>query len=155
MKTILLVFIVMTSAINIMPQTKHVETGLYLVLSSDTCSGQKDKNTIVYLSDTLCLSAKPVITVNDIQSCNTGNAMLDGNELYVLNIALKDSAKEKFKTITEQNVGKKMAMIIDNEVVMAAVIRDPVTSGRLTVSGAKKEKIKELGINLRQELGIK
>ncbi len=155
MKTIILSFIIITSAFNIMSQTKPVETGLYLVLSSDTCSGQKDKNTIVYLSDTLCLSEKPVITVKDIESCNTRNAILDGNELYVLNIALKDSAKEKFKKITEQNVGKKMAMIIDNEVVMAAVIRDPVTSGKLTVSGAKKEKIKELGIKLRQEIGIK
>lgn len=142
MKTSILLFCIIISAVNIFPQTKPIEPGLYLVLTKDSCNGQTYKNTIVYLSDTLCFGQKPVITVNDIEACNTGTANLDGHKLYVLNIALKKSAKLKFKKITKRNVGKKMAFVIAREVVMAAMIRDPVTSGRLTVSGEKKQKIK-------------
>jgi SecDF, P1 head subdomain len=152
MKSLIIIFIIITSSLNIFSQIKTIETGLYLVISPDSCTKQTNKNTIVYLSDTLCLEEKPVITVNDIESSNTGMTKLDGNELYVLNIALKESAKLKFKAVTEQNVGKRMVIVIDNQVVMAAVIRDPVTTGRLTVSGEKEQVIKELGIELNQEM---
>ena len=153
MKKMILLFILLFSSLNIFPQTRTIETGLYLVLSKDSCAGENDKNTIVYLSDTLCLEQKPIITVNDIDTYNTETANLDGNELYVLNIALKDSAKIKFKEVTTQNVGKRMALVIDQKVVMAAVIRDPVTTGRLTVSGEEKQKIKEWAEKLKEAMG--
>jgi len=73
--------------------------------------------------------------------------------MYVLNIKLKEAAASEFEKITEDNVGKKIAMIINNEVILNAVIRDPITSGMITVSGETEEKIKELGIALQKEIG--
>ncbi len=155
MKSQILFLILIISALNIFPQSRSIETGLYLSIPRDSCSAQNNKNTIIYLSDTLCLEQNPVITVNDIDYCSTGTAKLDGNELYVLNIKLKKTAASKFKEATEQNVGKRMVMIIDKEAVMAAVIRDPVTSGRLTVSGVKRQKIDELKTKLQHEMRMK
>lgn len=43
-------------------------------------------------------------------------------------------------------------MIIDKNVVMAPVIRDPVTNGRLTVSGERGPELKTLGEKLRKEI---
>ncbi len=95
---------------------------------------------------------KPVITKGDIEYCETVKSKLDNNEVYALNIKLNASAALKFKKVTEQNVGKMMAMIIDNKVVMAAVIRDPVTSGRLTISGQSEEETLRLGKMLEEEI---
>jgi preprotein translocase subunit SecD len=152
MKKMILFFIIITSTFTLFSQTKTIESGLYLVLSRDSCSNQSKGNTIVYLSDSLCLEKNPIIDIRDIDTCFTATANLDGNELFVLNVALNKSAKLKFKKITEQNVGKKMAMIIDQKVVMAAVIRDPITSGRLTISGDKEKELKLWADKLQQAM---
>ncbi len=151
MKMLMMLIVVITSAASILPQSKNIETGLYLVAAKDSCSDQ-NKNLVVYLSDTLCLMQKPVITKGDIEYCETVKSKLDNNEVYALNIKLNASAALKFKKVTEQNVGKMMAMIIDNKVVMAAVIRDPVTSGRLTISGQSEEETLRLGKMLEEEI---
>lgn len=152
MKTLIIFFIIIISASINFPQTKTIKTGLYLVIPQASCYAKSNKIKIGYLSDTLCLEQKPVITVKDIDTCITARAILDGKELYVMNIALKQTAKTKFKEVTERNVGKKMALVIDRKVVMAAVIRDPVTTGRLTVSGEKEQEINLWAKKLREEM---
>ena len=145
-------FIMITSTFALFSQTKTIEPGLYLVLSRDSSFKHCNGNTIVYSSDSLCLEKYPIINIRDIDTCFTATANLDGNKSFVLNVALNESAKLKFKKMTEQNVGKKMAMIIDQKVVMAAVIRDPITSGRLTISGDKAKDIKMWAEKLQQAM---
>ncbi len=152
MKIFLLIFIIMIPVLNISPQTKRIATGLYIVISKDSCSSQKDIYKIKYRSDTLCIKSKPIITVKDIESCFTDSTKLDNKEVYALNIKLKYLSAKKFKTVTEKNVGKTIAFIIDKEVAMAVLLRDPITTGRLTVSGESGPKLKELGIKLNKEI---
>ena len=152
MRTFFLIFILILLSLNIFPQSKGIETGLYIVLSKKACLGQKNISKITYQSDTLCLKNKPIITLRDIELCFSDSTKLDGQNTYALNIKLKKSMIKKFKTITEKNVGKRIAMIIDKKVIMAAVLRDPITTGRLTVSGESVEKLKELEIKLNKEL---
>jgi preprotein translocase subunit SecD len=153
MKTLLILIILILPALNIFSQVKHFETGLYLVIPSDSCTGPNNKNAVRYMNDTLCLEPKPVITVKDFEYCDTAESKLDGQEMFVLDIQLKDSSALKFKKITTKNVGKRFAFIIDNKVVMAPVIRDPITSGRMTVSGDTKAYIKEMYEKLEKEMG--
>jgi preprotein translocase subunit SecD len=152
MKSIFLLLILTLTAINISPQAKNLETGLYLVNPSDSCSGISNKNSVIYLSDTLCLNPKPVITTNDFESCMIDSSAYGGNEIYSLDIKLKKTAAIKFKEITARNVGKKIAFIIDNKVVMAPVVRDRIPSGLLTVGGDKEENIKKLYEKLKLEM---
>jgi preprotein translocase subunit SecD len=109
-------------------------------------------SSIAFESDTLCIKDIPIISVSDIESCFTDSTVLDGKKAYALNIELTKSAAKLFKTVTEENVGKRIAMIIDNNVVMAPVLRDPVTNGRLTVSGESGPALKTLGEKLRKEM---
>jgi preprotein translocase subunit SecD len=156
MKTLIkfaLIFFITIWSLNIFPQSKHIDTGLYLVASADSCSEQNNKNTIVFISDTLCLEQNPIITVKDIESFKTETSNLDGNEMYVLNIKLKEAATLEFKKITGENVGKEIAMVINNKVVLAAVVRDPITSGTLTISGESEQVIKEWAKQLDDEIG--
>jgi preprotein translocase subunit SecD len=152
MKTLILLLGILITSLNIFPQNKTIESGLYLVISKGSCKKTQNNIRIKYASDTLCLEQKPEITLGDIESCNTGTQNMDGNEIYALNISLKESAKIKLKEITEKNIGKRMALVIDKEVVMAAMIRDPITTGRLTVSGAKAGEINSWTRKLREEI---
>lgn len=152
MKKLFLIFILMIPVLNVFPQTKGIETGLYIVIPKDSCSKQENVYKIAYQSDTLCIKHKPIITVKDIESCFTDSTKLDGKKAYALNIKLKKSATEKFKTITKENVGKRIAMIIDKKVVMAPILKDPIITGRLTVSGEKGPLLKEMGMKLNMEL---
>ena len=155
MKSIFFLFVLSLTVINIFPQAKILETGLYLVIPSDSCSGVNNKNFIGYLTDTLCLNPKPVITVKDFDLCTIDSTIYGGNEIYSLNIQLKKSAALEFKEITTRNVGKKIAVIVDNKVIMAPVIRDPITNGRMTVSGDKEENIKKMYKKIKRELKLK
>ena len=155
MKTLILFVSILITSINIFPQNKTIESGLYLVISKDSCKKIQNNIKIKYGSDTLCLEQKPEITVGDIESLNTGTEIMDGNKIYALNIGLKESAKIKLKEITEKNIGKRLALVIDKEVVMAAMIRDPVTNGRLTVSGAKANEINSWAGKLREAIDKK
>ena len=155
MKTIILLVSILIISINIFPQNKKIESGLYLVMSKGSFKETKNNIKIIYASDTLYLEQRPEITVGDIDSFNTGTQIMDGNKIYALNISLKDSAKIKLKKITGKNIGKRLALVIDKEVVMAAIIRDPITSGRLTVSGAKANEINSWAEKLRQAINKK
>ena len=155
LKILTLIFVTLISLVNIYSQSKDIVTGLYLVVSEEPCNKQNVNNTIVFSSDTLCLEQNPVITVNDIESYIAENSLLDGDEMYVLNIKLNEAASLKFEEITGENVGQKMAMVINKKVIMAAVIRDPVTSGRLTISGEDKQEIDEWVKELEKEISGK
>lgn len=150
MKT-LLFFITILSTLNIYPQVKDFETGLYLVLPEDSCTGENYKHTLESLSDTFCLAQAPIITIKDFKSCTTDSLQLEGKRQYSLNIKLKESAALRFKEFTTENVGKRLAFIIDKKVVMAPVIRDPITSGMLSVFDDYPV-IKELGMKLKKEM---
>ena len=152
MKTFFLIFFLMISSLNIFSQSKGISTGLYVVIPKDSCSAYKNINKITYQSDTLCIKQKPLISVKDIESCFADSTVLDGKAAYALNINLKKTARNKFETATRKNVGNKIAMIIDRRVVMTAVLKDPITTGRLTVSGESRAKLKDLEIKLNKEI---
>ncbi len=153
MKKILISFILLLPLLNLFPQTKNLETGLYAVIPLDSCTGMNNKIAVEFLTDTLCLNPKPLITVKDFDSCKIDSSMYSREKILFLNIKLKDYATEKFKEITTKNVGKKIAVIIDNKVVLAPIVRDPITNGRLTVGGDKEAIIKEMYEKLKREIG--
>lgn len=155
MKTLMILISILITSVNVFPQNKIIESGLYLVISKSSCKKIQNNIKIKYGSDTLCLEQKPEIAVGGIESCNTGTEKMDGNEIYALNIGFKESAKIKLKEITEKNIGRQMALVVDNEVVMVAMIRDPITNGRLTVSGAKANEINSWAGKLREAMDKK
>ena len=57
------------------------------------------------------------------------------NNSSVVNFKLDTFGAKKFGFITKKNIGRNLAIVIDNEVVSAPVIRDAITTGNGQISG--------------------
>ena len=53
----------------------------------------------------------------------------------VVNFRFSTAGARKFAIITQQNVGRPFAIVLDNEVISAPVIREPITGGSGQISG--------------------
>ena len=58
------------------------------------------------------------------------------NNQSVVNFKLDNFGAKKFAYATKNNIGRRLAIIIDDEVVSAPVIRDAITSGNGQISGS-------------------
>lgn len=68
----------------------------------------------------------------------------------VVNFRFNQSGARKFAQITQQNVGRPFAIVLDNEVISAPVIREPITGGSGQISGSfSVEGANELAVLLR------
>ncbi len=68
----------------------------------------------------------------------------------VVNFRFNSSGARKFAEATEQNVGKPFAIVLDNQVVSAPVIREPILGGQGQISGSfTVQQANDLAILLR------
>lgn len=56
-----------------------------------------------------------------------------------LNIELRKEAAKKFEKITRDNIGKKLMVVLDNKILMAPTVREPITVGRVMISSGYGE----------------
>jgi preprotein translocase subunit SecD len=54
----------------------------------------------------------------------------------VVNFRFNTSGARRFATATQENVGKPFAIVLDNQVISAPVIREPITGGQGQISGS-------------------
>jgi preprotein translocase subunit SecD len=54
----------------------------------------------------------------------------------IVQFRFNTSGARKFAQVTQENVGKPFAIILDNEVISAPVIREPITGGSGQISGS-------------------
>lgn len=54
----------------------------------------------------------------------------------VVNFRFNTSGARKFSVVTQQNVGRPFAIVLDEEVISAPVIREPITGGSGQISGS-------------------
>lgn len=52
-----------------------------------------------------------------------------------LNIELGKEAAEKFEKITRENIGKKIIVVLDNKILIAPTVREPITNGKIMITG--------------------
>lgn len=70
-------------------------------------------------------------------------------EVYVL-IIFDSKGKRKFASLTKENVNKRMAIVLDDKVYSAPVIREPILGGRAQITGNfTTEEAHDLAIVLR------
>ena len=98
------------------------------------------------------------LTIDDLyeEPALTG-AQLKKAQLYfdnmsgepTVSVKYDDEGKEILKEITGANIGRIMAILLDGEIISAPVIRDEISNGEATISGAfNPEEAKELVRNL-------
>jgi preprotein translocase subunit SecD len=87
----------------------------------------------------LCDGGTPVVVYKnvlvsgaDLSDAKTG---FDLNNQAVVDFTFNSIGARKFGEVTEQNVGRPFAIILDNEVVSAPYIREPIRGGSGQISG--------------------
>jgi len=90
-----------------------------------------------------------VITGNDLRNAQ---ALLSrtGGSVYEIAFSLRPSGAERFATVTSANVGKNLAIILNDEIKSAPVIKEAITGGEGRIEGDfTKEEAEDLALTLR------
>ena len=89
-----------------------------------------------------------LLTGTDLKDAQA--AMNQSNSQAVVNLEFSDEGKEKFADATLQNVGRKIAILLDGEVLTDPVVREPILGGRAEISGQRDlEEAQRLAVLLR------
>lgn len=78
------------------------------------------------------LSSNPEITKNEILEVKK---LKDAYGRPVIDIILNKEGAKKFRILTENNVGKPIAMVFNKKILSAPLINDVITNGRVQIAG--------------------
>lgn len=79
------------------------------------------------------LERQPLLTGETLKDATVG---FDQSGVPVVNIAFNAQGARIFAEVTAANVGKKLAIVLDNTIYSAPVIREPIRGGRAQISGS-------------------
>ena len=80
----------------------------------------------------------------------TAKEQIENGNQNVVAIEFTDEGADKFADLTAANVGHKIAILLDGEVLTAPVVNEPITGGKAVITGSRTlEEAKNLAILLR------
>ena len=80
----------------------------------------------------------------------TAKEQIEYGNQNVVAIEFTDEGADKFADLTAANVGHKIAILLDGEVLTAPVVNEPITGGKAVITGSRTlEEAKNLAILLR------
>ena len=96
----------------------------------------------------IAVQRREIITGDMISSARQGFDSQDGRP--VVNIGFDSNGTRRFGRVTQENVGKPFAIILDNVVLSAPRINDPILGGQAQISGSfTVETANDLAISLQ------
>ena len=129
--------------------TFHLVTGSFAASQPQTPSPgtiavpSKDGTGVTYL-----VQDTPLMTGEDLVDAQAGFDSRSG--VPVVNFRLSNAGARTFGDVTSKNVGRPFAIVLDNEVISAPVIREPIIGGSGQISGSfTVETANDLAILLR------
>lgn len=80
----------------------------------------------------------------------TAKEQIENGNQNVVAIEFTDEGADQFADLTAANVGHKIAILLDGEVLTAPVVNEPITGGKAVITGSRTlEEAKNLAILLR------
>ena len=130
------------------PEVRAItENSCDIVFSARTNSYPVDQTKKIAAFELYFVNAKPEITGNVVTNAN---ATLDQNSQNVVNMEMNTDGSNEWARITGANINKRCAIILDNSVFSAPVIRNRITGGRSVIEGmANFDEAKRLEIVLK------
>ena len=96
----------------------------------------------------IAVQRRAIITGDQISDARQGFDQTDGRP--VVNITFDGTGSQRFARVTRENVGKPFAIILDNVVISAPNINEPILGGQAQISGSfTVETADALAISLR------
>lgn len=80
----------------------------------------------------LILAKKAAMDFSSVTEAKVGK---DNLGRFVIDIKFNPEGTKGFKNLTEKNVGKTIAIVINRKIVMAPVVNDVISGGQLSISG--------------------
>lgn len=77
------------------------------------------------------------ITQNDIDFVI--KSINEYSEMPVILLEMNPKGTEKFATLTANNIKKMLAIVVNNEILIAPVIQDKITEGKVQITGSFSE----------------
>lgn len=84
----------------------------------------------------LILEEKAAMDFSSVIEAKVGK---DDLRSFIIDIKFNPEGTKDFKNLTEKNVGKTIAIVINRKIVMAPVVNDVISQGRLQISGNLSE----------------
>ena len=81
----------------------------------------------------LSVSKRVVLSGNNLISAQP--SFDNQNNQSTVNISLDRAGAKKFARVTQNNIGKRLAIILDNKIISAPVIQDAILGGNSVISG--------------------
>jgi preprotein translocase subunit SecD len=106
----------------------------------DAMQGHAPPGSIVLPSDEVDASGKPIPIVVKRRVVVSGDHLTDAQATIsegrpVVSFRFDTTGARKFGEATQQNVGRQLAIVLDNKVISAPVIRDAILGGSGIISG--------------------
>tara|TARA_Y100001970_G_scaffold91791_1_gene115841 strand:- start:39327 stop:41069 length:1743 start_codon:yes stop_codon:yes gene_type:complete len=133
----------------IFKQQQMVFSDKYQILWDDKLSATQNGE---FYRTLYLVSAKPAISGGEIQN---PKALISefGNEdvgSWIVNLDMTREGKIKWSRFTGNNIGKRVAIVLDNRVFMAPMIQDQITSGGTRITGfADKQEAQDIAAVLK------
>ena len=134
---------------DILKQQQAVFSDKYQVLWDDKLSITQNGE---FYRKLYLVSAKPAISGGEVQH---PKALISefGNEnvgSWIVNLDMTREGKIKWSRFTGNNIGKRVAIVLDNRVFMAPMIQDKITSGGTRITGfADKQEAQDIAAVLK------
>jgi hypothetical protein len=112
---------------------KHL--GIELLLAQDNPVGGYIKKEYNNPSQSVYVADNPLMTNADIKEA----VLLNDNGHIGVEIILNASGVSKIKEATTNNIGKRMAMMVNGQVICAPRIREPISDTQLQIAGSFTE----------------
>lgn len=94
------------------------------------------------------IEKRVIVSGEDLVDAQPGTDSRNGE--WVVNFRFNSSGARRFGIATRDNVGRPFAIVLDNQVVSAPVIREPITGGQGQISGSfTAQSANDLAILLR------
>jgi TonB family protein len=85
----------------------------------------------------------PIVTGENVASARVVDRVVDGRSSRVVEVTFTAQAASRLRTATEAHVGKPVAILIDDRIVAAPVVRDPI-AGSAMISGVGPDEAEAL-----------
>jgi preprotein translocase subunit SecD len=81
------------------------------------------------------LHKEVLLSNEDVKSASP---VLHGRRL-VVEVILTDEGKEKFARLTEENINKRIGIVVDGRLILAPLVRAPIREGKMIITGNLSE----------------
>lgn len=133
MRIIILLLLLIFASVSLISREVQLKTGFYKIVDKDSCTNKKGYIVINDSGTDYCISQTPMITDANFESVNITKDTTENGVTYAVSIKLDSAGTQIIKDATGKMVGQKTAFIINNKIVAAPTVRDPITSGRIAV----------------------